>query len=92
MSPDCPVDCLQPMLSLATLHPLARAYDAPFDPPRTVGDVIGLYRGGLLREIRGLGRRRITEIGAALVLAGLDITGSRPPLETRERGKTGDRP
>jgi hypothetical protein len=57
-----------------SLNPLARAYDAPFDPPRTVGDVLGLYLDGKLREIRGLGRRRISEIQAALVLAGLDVT------------------
>jgi hypothetical protein len=45
VSPDCPVDCLMTVLSRMSFHPLARAYDAPFDPPRTVGDVVGLYRG-----------------------------------------------
>jgi hypothetical protein len=78
---------------LQTLNPLARAYDAPFDPPRTVGDVIGLYRAGQLRDIRGLGQSRILEIGAALVLAGLDIPAQeRPPQEARERGKAGEGP
>jgi hypothetical protein len=78
---------------LKTLNPLARAYDAPFDPPRTVGDVIGLYRGGQLREIHGLGHRRILEIAAALVLAGLDLTGDTPsPQAARERGKAGEGP
>jgi hypothetical protein len=76
-----------------TLNPLARAYDAPFDPPRTVGDVIGLYRGGRLREIRGLGQRRISEIAAALVLADLDITaGSQEPQDATESGKAGEGP
>jgi hypothetical protein len=75
VSPDCPIECLCTVLSMATFNPLARAYDAPFDPPGTVGDVIGLYTGGQLREIRGLGRRRISEIEVALVLAGFDITG-----------------
>jgi serine/threonine-protein kinase RsbW len=93
VSPDCPIDCLMTVLSLMSFHPLARAYDAPFDPPRTVGDVIGLYTGGQLPKIRGLGRRRISEIEAALVLAGLDITGGpaatragRPRLRAREDG------
>ena len=33
-----------------------------------------LYTGSQLRKIRGLGPRRISEIEAALVLAGLDLT------------------
>jgi hypothetical protein len=75
VSPRCPIDCLAPVLSLTSFNTLARAYDAPFDPPRTVGDVLSLYTEGELRKIHGLGRRRISEIEAALVLAGLDITG-----------------
>jgi hypothetical protein len=70
----CPLDCLQTVLSLMTLHRLARAYDAPFDPPQTIGQVIELYAGGRLHQIRGLGQRRIGEIEVALVLAGIDIT------------------
>jgi len=76
IGPACPVDCLQTVLSRMTLHPLARAYDAPFGPPRTVGDVAELHADGRLQEIRGLGKRRISEIEAALVLAGVDITGA----------------
>lgn len=71
---DCPVDCLQAVLSLMSFNPLARAYDAPFDPPRTVGDVVELHAHRQLRKIRGLGTRRMSEIEAALVFAGLDIT------------------
>jgi hypothetical protein len=90
---DCPVDCLQPVLSLKTLNPLARAYDAPFDPPRTVGDVLDLYRADHLREIRGLGQRRISEIAAALVFAGLDITvDARSPQDAHESGKAVEGP
>lgn len=73
--PDCPVDCLQAVLSRKSFNPLVRAYDAPFDPPRTVGDVLQLFQQHKLGQIHGLGRRRISEIEAALVLAGLDITG-----------------
>ena len=61
------------MLSRATFNPLARAYDAPFDAPRTVGDVMNLHAHRQLRKIHGLGHRRITEIEAALVFAGLDL-------------------
>jgi hypothetical protein len=61
--PDCPVECLLSVLS-----------HAPFHPPRTVGDVVDLYTRHQLRMIRGLGPRRTSEIEAALVLAGLDLT------------------
>jgi len=60
---------------VASFNPLARAYDAPFDPPRTVGDVMDLYDRRMLRQIRGLGPRKISEIEATLVFAGLDLTG-----------------
>jgi len=85
VGPACPVDRLRTALSLMTLHPLARAYDAPFDPPRTVGDVVEMHAGGRLNEIQGLGKRRISEIEAALVLAGVDIIGDPP----RPRSTTG---
>jgi hypothetical protein len=67
---ECPVDCLKAVLSLQTLNPLARAYEAPFDPPETVGDVLKLYREHQLGQITGLGRRRIGEIEVGLVFAG----------------------
>ena len=73
VSPDCPVECLLTVLSRASLNQLARAQGAPFLPPRTVGDVMDLYACGQLRKIRGLGRRRFSEIEAALVLAGLNL-------------------
>jgi superfamily II DNA or RNA helicase len=62
------------VLSLRTVNLLARAYDAPFEPPSTVGDVIGLHARRQLAEIPGLGRRRLSEIEAAIVFAGLDLT------------------
>ena len=85
VSPDCPVECLRVVLSLTSFNPLARAYDAPFDPPCTVGDVIELYTSGRLRAIGGIGRRRTSEIEAALVFTGLDITGH--PRGTTARGQ-----
>jgi hypothetical protein len=63
------------VLSVTSFNPLARACDAPFDEPRTVGDVMELYINRQLRQIRGIGPRRVSEIGAALVFAGLDLTG-----------------
>jgi hypothetical protein len=68
---DCPVECLLTVLSMNSFNPLTRAYDAP----RTVGDVIDLYTRRQLRKIRGLGPRRVSEIEAALVLAGLNLAG-----------------
>jgi hypothetical protein len=92
VSRDCPVECLLTVLSVKSFNPLARAYDAPFDPPSTVGDVLGLYTSGQLREIQGLGRRRISEIEAALVLAGFDITaGPDHGPDAREPGKVAER-
>lgn len=77
VSPDCPIECLLPVLSLMSFNRLARADDAPFGEPRTVGDVLDLYARHELRKIWGLGPRRTSEIEAALVLAGLDLTGHR---------------
>ncbi|MGH7734825.1 MAG: hypothetical protein ACREOE_14325 [Gemmatimonadales bacterium] len=74
VTPECPVECLLTVLSLNSINPLTRAYDAPFGEPRTVGDVVDLYTRHQLRMIRGLGPRRVSEIEAALVLAGLDLT------------------
>ena len=72
---DCPVECLLTVLSRNSFNPLTRAYDAPFAEPRTVGDVVDLYTRSQLRKIRGLGPRRVSEIEAALVLAGLNLAG-----------------
>jgi hypothetical protein len=74
VTPGCPVECLLTVLSMESFNPLTRAYDAPFDEPRTVGDVMDLCTRRQLREIRGIGSRRVSEIEAALVLAGLDLT------------------
>ena len=89
VTPDCPVECLLTVLSLNSFNPLARAYDAPFAEPRTVGDVMDLYTRRQLRKIRGLGPRRVSEIEAALVLAGLNLAGhhKRP-----RAGRTTTRP
>jgi hypothetical protein len=73
VTPECPVECLLTVLSLNSFNPLARAYDAPYGEPRTVGDVMDLYARRQLRKIRGVGPRRVSEIEAALVLAGLDL-------------------
>jgi hypothetical protein len=69
------VECLHTVLSLHSFKPLTRAYDAPFAEPRTVGDVMDLYTRRQLRKIRGLGPRRVFEIEAALVPAGLNLAG-----------------
>ena len=85
ITPDCPVECLQWVLSMRSFNPLARAYDSPFSPPRTVGDVMHLYSRRELGKIRGLGSRCISEIEAALVLAGLDLSAQSPRAADQER-------
>jgi hypothetical protein len=86
---ECPVECLLTVLTLQSFNPLARAYDAPFGEPRTVGDVLDLYARRQLREIRGLGPWRVSEIEAALVLAGLDLAGHQ---QRPRAGRTATRP
>jgi hypothetical protein len=88
---DCPVECLQAVLSQAPYRALARAQGACFPPPRTVADVIRLYARRDLRDIRGLGPRRISEIETALVLAGFDLSAHQLPLrQPADAPLTGD--
>jgi hypothetical protein len=84
VTPDCPVECLLTVLSLNSFNPLTRADDAPFGEPRTVGDVVDLYTRRQLRQIRGVGPRRVSEIEAALVLAGLNLAGYQQRRPIRE--------
>jgi hypothetical protein len=65
-------------MSRATFNPLARAYGGPFDPPTTAGQVAELLRQGRLGQAAGLGPRRLGEIEACLVLAGLVISNCTP--------------
>jgi hypothetical protein len=74
----CQVDCLRAVLCTATFHVLARAEGAPFDPPATVGQVVDLWRAGRLGLVTGLGRRRLSEIDVALVVAGFSFHDVRP--------------
>ena len=85
VTPECPVECLLTVLSLNSFNPLTRAYDAP----RTVGDVMDLCTRRQLRKIRGVGPRRVSEIEAALVLAGLNLAGHQ---ERPRAGRTAARP
>jgi hypothetical protein len=89
VTPDCPVECLLTVLSLNSFNPLTRAHDAPFAEPRTVGDVMDLYTRHQLRKIRSLGPRRVSEIEAALVLAGLNLAGHQ---KRPRAGRTATRP
>jgi hypothetical protein len=72
-TPACPIDCLKAVLSMATFNTLARAERDPFGPPATIGQVIELLRQKRLGHAAGLGPRRLGEIQAGLVLAGLVI-------------------
>jgi anti-sigma regulatory factor (Ser/Thr protein kinase) len=96
-TPACPVDCLAVVLSTATFHALVRAERAPFAPPSTVGQVLELRRAGQLGQAAGLGRRRLGEIDAALVLSGLALgdavrSGRRLPVAAarQDAGKAGE--
>jgi len=89
---DCPVECLQAVLSQSPYRALYRAQGAGFPPPLTVGDVIRLYARRDLGDIRGLGPRRILEIEAALVLAGFDLSDHQLPPRQPAAGDTDSLP
>jgi hypothetical protein len=77
---DCPIECLLTVpLSLMSYNRLWWASN----PPHTVGDVLGLYVRNELRNIRGLGRRRIAEIGTVLIVAGFDLAGHEQAAQAR---------
>ena len=86
----CPIDCLRVILSTATFHALARAERAPFDPPATIGQVAELLRADQLGLAAGVGPRRLGEIRAGLVLAGIVVSDVIPPArdtpDTQRRG------
>ena len=82
ITPECPIDCLGTVVSRAAFNQLARGDEAPFDPPRTVGEVVELCQQFRLGAIGGLGPRRIGEIEASLIYAGL-IIGQLPPSASR---------
>lgn len=89
-APACPVDCLAVVLSTATFHALARADGAPFDPPATVGQVLELRRAGELGKAAGLGRRRLGEIDAALVVSGFALAGAASSRRRPGRAESGE--
>jgi hypothetical protein len=82
---ECPVECLQPVLSGRVFNRLARADGrhgedvAPCGPPATVADVVRLCQQGRLEEIAGLGRKSIKEIEVSLIFAGLVIDPINQP-------------
>jgi hypothetical protein len=84
VSAHCPVECLLTVLSRTSFNPLTRADGAPFGEPRTVGDVLDLHARKQLREIRGIGPRRLSEIETALVFAGLDLAAHRQRAASQE--------
>jgi hypothetical protein len=68
---DCPISCLKFVLSDRAFYPLEQAACMSFSPPRTVRDVVYLHRRGKLKEIYGLGPRRIGEIDVCLIYIGV---------------------
>ncbi len=68
---ECPVTCLDVVLSASAFCPLYRARHDWTNPVRTVSDVVALYQQEKLRELRGLGVRRIGEIEHWLNYTGL---------------------
>jgi hypothetical protein len=68
---ECPVTCLDVVLSASAFRPLHRARHDWKNPVRTVSDVVTLHQQDKLSELRGLGERRIGEIAHWLNYTGL---------------------
>lgn len=83
----CPPQCLLDLLSRRAWNPLMRG-DIGVSAPETVGDVLDLYASHRLRDVSGLGPRRIGEIATALVVAGFDLSSCPRP----ESSRSGDQP
>jgi DNA-directed RNA polymerase alpha subunit len=67
---DCPIECLE--LSARTYNAVRKGCGMEPDP-ETVGDLIRLWRRGLLPDVRNVGPRAISEVEVRLVFAGLDL-------------------
>jgi hypothetical protein len=67
IGPDCPVDCLEGLVSFGSFNRLLRG-DAI-----TVADAANLYTRDRLRTVRGMKPEHITELGAALIFAGCNL-------------------
>jgi hypothetical protein len=81
----CPVTCLDVVLSASAFRPLHRARHDWTNPIRTISDVVALHKQGKLRELRGLGERRVGEIKHWLNYTGLLAQAESLPAEgTRE--------
>lgn len=87
---DCPVACLLSVMSRKAWIPLTRAHGHHLlEPPRTVGDVWGMHAQRQLSSIWNLGRRRIGEIEAALVLADFDLSAHQHSARSRDQSLQG---
>lgn len=87
ISPDCPVACLLTVMSRKAWLPLTRARSPLRRPPETVGDVLEMHARGQLREIWGLGPRRIGEIETALIFVGFDLAARQHSTQSRVQSR-----
>lgn len=60
-SPECPISCLEGLLSPKAYIPLTRGTGL-----KTINDVLRLHQNGELRDLRNIGELRFKEIEAAL--------------------------
>lgn len=72
---DCPVECLQSVLSQRAWSALARGDSFFSAPPKNVGDVLEIQAEDKLQFIRGLGRGHLGEIETVL----RELFGDPPP-------------
>lgn len=77
VNPECPLDCLAPLVSPRVFHRIREAQPEP----RTVADVVTLYLSQRLSQITNLGSVGIAEIKQALSAAGLLHTHIHDPQQ-----------
>ena len=82
ISPDCPIECLTPLLSQETSAALAVGLQGT---PATVGQVIELYQLGRLKDIRNISTGRSGEISWRLAESGLIRPGDSTATGSEER-------
>jgi hypothetical protein len=78
---DCPLTCLELLLSVPAYHALQ---DGCSGPHPTVGHVVDLYDSKEMASLRRVGVKRSLEIETCLTSAGL-ISGPSPPVHTPAR-------
>jgi hypothetical protein len=87
---DCPLTCLQPLISTRAYNALLQECSTT-GPHPTMGDAADLYNTGELATVRGIGTRSHGKIETTLTNAGF-TAHTRPPPRPRSTPSCPQRP